>query len=313
MSIDSHPRVHNYDNDPESIPTIRLDQQTNPSTTPKWVKWGGAGLIAAIGISGAAYGIGYMGKKGEIDAQYDAMGADRSASASHVPTVPQENSLYLKYDTNQNHTIDRVERDTMAPEDYLQLDEETRAADRAERFNEYLYTAWETIQPNLTPEERAVLYMPDLNKPRNEWSDQDYLNYETLSMWLVTTQGTSQEASNEGLRALSVVARPGTNAHNTLTAWINQNPGAGYKEVFKAKTSDMSGKEISNFTLEDGIQIGPEGGRLVGYESMLDHSQNFILYANRADDKGNTLTISEDSYDNSSWPGLQSLLEKYRA
>ncbi|WP_158021551.1 hypothetical protein [Mycolicibacterium chubuense] len=105
------------------------------------------------------------------------------------------------YDADGNLELDRSERDGMAPDDYVLLKQGIRSADRAERFNRYLHTAWENLQPFLDERDKPVLYMPDLGKPRAEWTDHDYLNFETLAIKLVTTQQDKDEA----LRALSAV------------------------------------------------------------------------------------------------------------
>ncbi|MFZ2545329.1 MAG: hypothetical protein WAW80_05105 [Candidatus Saccharimonadales bacterium] len=91
MSFESDPRNQSDNNNERNTDRISSDAirrnlaSQQPQDIPRWVKWGGAGLVAAIGIGGAAYGIGYLGAKGQLDAVRGASGSDRYTSSSEIP------------------------------------------------------------------------------------------------------------------------------------------------------------------------------------------------------------------------------------
>ncbi len=216
--------------------------------------------------------------------------------------TPAEQVINLE---NYNGTT-REQRDQLLPTEYTDLPEEVRANDRAERFNTYLHTAWETIQPALNEDEKRVLYMPDLTKPRAEWTDQDYLNYRTLATWLVTTQADI----NEGLRAASVVANAGTEEYEFIKTWIGEHPGQGLKAVYEAIPNPLSNRELTSVKIGS-VTLDANGGRLIGHRSLASGATNYSPFKNYADSKGNIISIDEYTYDSLANPDLSILLEKY--
>jgi hypothetical protein len=218
--------------------------------------------------------------------------------SSHAPEPGSGNSLT------------RPQRDALSPHLYVAIAEDVRATDRAERFNRYLATAWETIQEvgNLSPEEVDALYMPDLEKPRSEWTDQDYVNYGTLATWLVTTQQDTEEA----LRALSVVYNKDRmpESWELLSDWIAEHPGTGYKAVYKVVPSRYSDNELRNVTVGP-VLIGPKGGRFVQQRSLSSDQRatSFTLYKNFQDADGNVISIKEGNYTDLNDPDLRNIIK----
>lgn len=275
--------------------------------------------LIALGTiaSGVILGVGsYLGIKSAANDQIERIaGSDRATAAPAFPTSIEleptisgshEDELIVKYDSNRNGVFDKNELEIMPPTDYQQLGAEIIADDLAGSFTEHLHTGWSSIKETLSADEEQVLYMPNLNQPRDQWSDQDYLNYRTLSLWLVTRQ----KNQDDGLRALSAIADPKTKLHENTAQWMTSNPGSGLKSVQVAIETPFSNKELHDVTIGE-KSIGPEGGRIVGYRSLIDGSVNYTLFANTADENGDMITTSTYTYDTLDNPDLKNLIESY--
>jgi len=307
---DPRPRVH-----PERVPTS-LDGSTpvyedwkprsidtQPKNKNKLAALIALGGVAATGIVGAA---AFFGMKSATSEQIEKVTSNTSNSTEPFPEAQYIDPLVAQYDMNQNGLLDREERDAMAPEDYITIDSEVSGADKAEQFSMYLHTGWDSIKETLNDNEKSLLSMPDLNKPRAEWSDQDYLNYKTLAIWLVTRQ----QDQDEGLRALSTIADPDTKLYANVSEWIKENPGVGLKAVQEAIETPVSNKEFYNESIGANT-IGPDGGRLVGYKSLVDDTVNYTLFKNTSDDNGNVITNSIYTYDTLVNPELRGIINSH--
>lgn len=214
----------------------------------------------------------------------------------------------------------RAERDALPADDYVNLKESLRVGDQIDGFYKYLNSGYEKLLKipesigGLTEEERSILYMPDLNKPRAEWSDQDYLNYQTLAVWLITTQDTStKKGMNEALQSVSVVAEPGTEAFDFITNWIKTKPvGVGISDVKRAEPSPLSDVELQAVTVGD-VTIDNDGGRAVSFQTIGNSGSDHgvILFANRGDGHGKSMPIHSFNYSTIMHPNLQRLVQEY--
>lgn len=314
------PRVRPYQ--PKGSETALLGSEPTGNEQRRDLKkplvWlGAAAAVLTVGAAGA-FGIGFMKTKGEIAALKNELGTPPSTSAPLTPGAEaappisgtHEDPYMSKYDVNGNGILDREERDIMTPNDYVVIDMETRASDRAERLTTHLGSAWNTIQGFMTDNEKKVLSMPDLAIPRSQWSDQDYLNYRTLAVWLSTRQGESIEAQNEGLRALSAVVDPTTKAYEDTKAWMSAYPNQGSKSIQEAIPGPLSNKELVNTQVGE-FTVGNAGGRLVSFRSLVTGEINHALFINTSDNSGNVTSTSVYTYDSLEDPDLQQLIQRY--
>lgn len=292
-----------------------IDVRRLTARAAAFVAIGGAALTGTACSSHNTTEIAYESGKDKLNSMQEA-GYDTPADPGVFDgnaIIPADTSALRNGDLNNDGQLTREERDAMKPGDYAELPDEVIAADRAERFNTYLQTAWETIQKpasegggELTSEERAVLSMPDLNKPREQWTDQDYLNYYTLALWLVTTQGDNP---TEGERALAAVATPGTTSYKYMEQWMLNNPGRGLKAIYRADPSRFNNSELAPQTVGD-VVITEKGGRFIAATSLHSGKTNYTLFVNRGDTNGNLLTTDAYTYETLSDPNLNNLVTR---
>lgn len=288
----------------------RIDKE--PKNRNKLAAAFALGGVAATAILGAG---AYFGIRSIANDQAERLtGNETYSSAPANPSIPTQEiytdpALLGKYDLNENGQLDREERDVMMPVDYLEIDPEVRASDRAERFTTYLSSAYETIQPYLTPEEKEVLYMPDLNKPRAEWSDQDYLNYYTLAQWLATTQAND---TAEGQRAFSAIVSQEQSGFGKVYDRIEDQPGNGLKTIMRAEPTALSNIELPAGKVGD-VTLGEDGGRLVGHSLVGKDTSDidYTLFSNWSDEKNYVLSVAENTYDSIDSVDLVELIGKY--
>lgn len=270
------------------------ERGSNKPNVNKYFLIGGA-AITAIGVGAAAL-FGISKASNNTEPRSNDVGTSQSA----------ESQLSLPGDLNGDHFVSHEEYDQMSPEEYASLDEQSRVEDSAKNFNVYLHTAYDAIKDDLTIEEAAVLDMPDLTKPRADWTDQDYSNYESLALKLVTSQGSN---TDEGERALAVVMNPELNIDDfsRISAHIRNNLGAR-KSIYEVQDNPLSGRELTSTIVGD-IVIDQNGGRIVAHKLVGGTNTNYSVYANRSDKDGNIVTIRQKTYESLNHPELQALID----
>ncbi len=192
----------------------------------------------------------------------------------------------------------KEERLYIDPKDYQTFDESLRVEDQADYLYEGFENTYEDIlnDPSFPPtgEEKAVFYMPDLHKPRSEWTGQDYANYYSMGIFYAT----KQDNENVALRAATVVSRPGTNTYGNLREWIKNDDtaGRGLKSIYRAVSTPLDGKVLKPATIGN-VVIDENGGALVGLESLTDGNINYTIFVNRSDSHGHILSIEAKTVD----------------
>lgn len=299
---------------PNNSPTGQSEQYSHvPTKNPGlWLKdssegekgWGRLTGKSKVAIAGAAVALivtGY-GAKQVLDAKSfvnelaDANN-DRGISAPLVPG--EEITPALVGDYNGDGIITSEEYDMMPPSVYKDLDQKIRIEDTAENLNKYLPDAWESLQGYLTSEEASILSIPNTNLPRNNWSDQDYLNNYTISLYLVSAQGNTQEQINEGRRALSVVIDPSNSGFSTTTEMIGQVNSI--KNVYEALPSEYTDRELEDGTLiSSNGRVEANGGRIVKARDVNTDEINYMVFVNHNNSKGDIVSPLEGMYSSSS-------------
>lgn len=287
------------------IPTSEsADAPTNGRNTEK-EKWSlGRKLAIGAGAIGATLAVIVGGGKvvGHQTADRITNGVDLSDIPSQTPI--SEEAATILGDLDGDNVLTQTEADLMSITDYSSIAPEIRVEHKAESLNQYLYTAFDSIQPFLTPEEKEVLYLPDLNKPREQWSDQDYLNLNALAVWLVSTQ---RNDTQEGQQSYAAISNPDKDSFDAIMEHIKDYPGEGIKNVYRAVATPLSGIELANTNIGL-IELGPEGGRLVGHQKIGETDINYTLYSNWSDSKGNIMSTNEHTYGSLNDPELQELI-----
>lgn len=299
---------------PNNTPTGQSEQYSHvPTKNPGlWLKdssegekgWGRLTGKSKVAIAGAAVALvvtGY-GAKQVLDAKSfvnelaDANN-DRGISAPLVPG--EEITPALVGDYNGDGIVTSEEYDMMPPSVYKDLDQKIRIEDTAENLNKYLPDAWESLQGYLTSEEASILSIPNTNLPRNNWSDQDYLNNYTISLYLVSAQGNTQEQINEGRRALSVVIDPSNSGFSTTTEMIGQVNSI--KNVYEALPSEYTDRELEDGTLiSSNGRVEANGGRIVKARDVNTDEINYMVFVNHNNSKGDIVSPLEGMYSSSS-------------
>lgn len=203
----------------------------------------------------------------------------------------------LRGDRNGDGVVTSDEYDLMDPMEFKDLPDRTRVADVASKLHTHMPAAFDILWQDAGPEERKVLSMPDLDKPRAQWSDQDYVNYYSIGLELVSTQGDKKSQIDEGRRAMTVVMG---NRHSDLISTMNNiGTAGGIRNVFAAQPSEFSGKELIAGTEIDDYRITGEGGRIViaDFLSQEDGPQTLaMLFVNRSDDNGNIVSMLAETF-----------------
>tara|TARA_B100001245_G_scaffold234308_1_gene219602 strand:+ start:12059 stop:12913 length:855 start_codon:yes stop_codon:yes gene_type:complete len=224
---------------------------------------------------------------------------------SDIDTVRIENTVV----NGSEYTAE--ERFYADPDKYEEFDQFLRAADWAPYFYEAFDDSYKSIlaDPNheWTPEEREVFYKPDLNKPRSEWTNQDYLNYWTIAIFYATGLDDGPEVAQ---RAISVVARPGSNTHDRLQTFTEDYPGYGDIDIYRALPSPFSNEELESIDTEK-VSIDERGGRFIKHESLRDGKIGYSVFANRGDQE-HTIAVNDLTVGSLSDPDIYPILSQNR-
>ncbi|BDQ20061.1 hypothetical protein RQN9TF_12685 [Rhodococcus qingshengii] len=253
----------------------------------------GAVLVAGMLI----FGGGILYSKSQVDELKEAI---ESSDAPRVTAdLGEDAAPALIGDYNGDGIVTSEEYDMMPPSVYKDLDQKIRIEDTAENLNKYLPDAWESLQGYLTSEEASILSIPNTNLPRNNWSDQDYLNNYTISLYLVSAQGNTQEQINEGRRALSVVIDPSNSGFSTTTEMIGQVNSI--KNVYEALPSEYTDRELEDGTLiSSNGRVEANGGRIVKARDVNTDEINYMVFVNHNNSKGDIVSPLEGMYSSSS-------------
>lgn len=236
-----------------------------------------------------------------------ALSTDRDAPSSlheqanrpgiGAPVFPGQEIPHLAGDYDGNGIVTDEEYDMMPPAEFAELDDRTRVSDVGAKLHHYMPGALTELSRHTSPRESRVLSMPDISKDRSRWTDQDYLNYYSIALLLVSGQGDQQSQIDEGKRALSVVMSP----DHTNFSTVNNSIGKvdGIKSVYEALPSPSANQELRSGVYGE-YSIGAEGGRLVlaNYipEGNAKEVKQYMLFVNRSDDKGNTVSMLTESF-----------------
>ncbi|QEX10955.1 hypothetical protein F6X56_15130 [Rhodococcus erythropolis] len=253
----------------------------------------GAVLVVGMLIFGGAF----LYSKSQVDELKDAI---ESSDASRVTAdLGEDAAPALIGDYNRDGVVTSEEYDMIPPSVYKDLDQKIRIEDTAENLNKYLPDAWKSLQGYLTPEEASILSLPNTNLTRGNWSDQDYLNNYTISLYLVSAQGNTQEQINEGRRALSVVIDPSNPGFSTTTEMIGQVNSI--KNVYEALPSEYTDRELEDGTLiSSNGRVEANGGRIVKARDVNTDEINYMVFVNHNNSKGDIVSPLEGMYGSSS-------------
>lgn len=253
------------------------------------------GVVLVVGM--LVFGGALLYSKSQVD---DLKEAIESSDASRVTAdLGEDAAPALIGDHNRDGVVTSEEYDMMPPSVYKDLDQKIRIEDTAENLNKYLPDAWESLQGYLTSEEASILSIPNTNLPRNNWSDQDYLNNYTISLYLVSAQGNTQEQINEGRRALSVVIDPSNSGFSTTTEMIGQVNSI--KNVYEALPSEYTDRELEDGTLiSSNGRVEANGGRIVKVRDVNTDEINYMVFVNHNNSKGDIVSPLEGMYSSSS-------------
>lgn len=268
-------------------------------------------LIAALSMPLAAVAIASCSH--EVTLQIDS-------ETGHLRNVdgptPVETTTFKK-----GSELTREQRFALPPEEYYKLDESIRAADQAKYFTEGIKNVYrQVIHPDLHPNylskgERDALnngtfYLPDLHKPRSEWTDQDYLNYFSLAMYFVTRQ--EKEYKRDALNALSVVVRPETGTFTNIEEHIKKHEGdVSIVSLYEAVPTEFSGY---TFTPDDlgSISGDWETARVVGQRSLENGRVLYSIFVNYSDENQNAVSIVARTYASLNHPVFDHLRDRIR-
>lgn len=237
----------------------------------------------------------FFGFKAAVNDTAEKIAADRASTSA--PAFPGQG--YLEGDLDFDGVVTSEEYDQMDPKEYAKkVPERSRVQDVAGNLYKYMPGSWDIMkQDNLNANERAVMSMPDLNAPRSEWTDQDYLNYYSIALGLISNQGSQQQQIAEGQRALSVVMSPqNNNFDSTMQSIATSN---GIRNVFKAESSAYTGIELRPGTSIGEHTVTGEGGRLVLSTFVSQENSDkpsYMLFVNRSDQQGRIVSILAEVY-----------------
>lgn len=201
---------------------------------PNWVRWGGAGLIAAIGIGGTAYGVGYLKTKGEYDAINDLHNSEPSVSAP-INSAATAEQVVERSDVLSPETVQAISE--FDSKRHLMLDKILGlfAQDNFTMDNYHMYEG-RTIE--LASEDMSPTAILDRNAAKNTF---------------LTTNPDHQQA----LAQIDIAARPGTRAYQNFADRINS---------INAGTAPISADEdilIQSKYFEDGTFYDTSGNAVV--------------------------------------------------
>jgi hypothetical protein len=278
---------------------------------------GGHKITAAVAglatVGAGAIGLGmHLGNAPTLN---DRVGAIAPANPNDLKNEIQSDTIIsantLNPDRNGDGTVTSEEYDLMDPADYAKLPDTERVADTAEKLQRNMPRAWDIMSTYLTDTEKPVMYMPNLNKPMSEWSNQDYYNYHSIALWLVSTQGDTQPQIKEGRRAFSVVLGP-TNGgfSDTMNSIGNVEAIHNVYQAQPATEGQPNSVELKPGMEIDDIEIGGDGGRLILGKYISDGPDKgnlgYDLFVNRRDYNGNVTPILAKSY-SATDPAVQNL------
>lgn len=261
------------------------------------VSVGGAAAIVAIANQKANERVAEI--KGDT-------GSGSSYSAEPFPGQGAEPRPLILGDINRDNILTQEEANALTIDEYASLDPSIRAEHKNEALNMYLHTAWDSIQPHLTEDEKKVLYLPDLNKPRAKWTDQDYLNQHALAVWLASTQGDN---TLEGMQSYAAITSPDKEGFDEVITYIKNNPGMGVKNIYEAVPTPLTNVELPNMTIGS-IETDSNGGRVIGHRKVGGTRVDYTVYSNTSDSKDNLVPVVETTYDSIQDPDLVRVIKK---
>jgi hypothetical protein len=237
---------------------------------------------------------------------------------SDIDTVRIENTVINGIEKTEE------ERFNLTDDEYYKIDESLRAKDQAEYFRIGVEKSYTRItdpaapRSSFTPDELVAMqdgtfYLPDLDKPRSERTDQDLLNYSTLAIYYVTAMPpieNNDPERNAEIKSLSVVSRPGTNTHDNLREHIEESPGVGIITMYRAIPTPLSGVELPP-SASDLIPENSLGARLVGHESLIDHRVDYTLFVDYGDEEDNVISVDVHTFGDLFSPGLREMIDQY--
>lgn len=255
-----------------------------------------------------------FGFKAAVNDTAEKIAADRPTAAA--PAFPGEG--YLAGDLDFDGVVTSAEYDQMDPKEYAkEVPERSRVDDVAEKLHQFMPGAWTNLQERLNSEEKTVMNMPDsisesyLSGSRAGWTDQEYLNYYTIALALLSNQGSEQDKIKEGQRALSVIMSPkDKDFTDTLKSMETAN---GLRAVYRAEDSIFTGIELKPGTKISDHEVTGEGGRLVlatpiSLKDPDGKGPTYFLFLNRSDSDGRIVTMLANSYEVTS-PHLAGVLQ----
>lgn len=253
-----------------------------PSAATRWIVIGVVAFFALVALVGI--GAAVLANSGSGDVT--------STEATSIAAGPR-----LPGDYDGNGVVTDEEYDRMPPAEFAELDDRTRVSDVGSKLHRYMPGALTELLRHTSPRETSLLSMPDVSKNRAQWSDQDYLNYYSIALLLVSGQGDQQSQIDEGRRALTVVMSPDHPNFSTVNSSIGKVNGI--RSVYEALPSPYTNWEVPS-GIYGQYSIGAEGGRLVLANYLPDGGakevKQYMLFINRSDNKGNVVAMLADSF-----------------
>ena len=215
--------------------------------------------------------------------------------------------------------LTKEQRFNLSISDYYNVDEALRAADQARDFeigvrNSYQHIVEFAMKPGLLSEKESTaindgtFYLPDLDKDRSEWSDQDFMNYHTLAIFLLTSQ--SIDYQDDALKALSVLTRTNTSAFDNIEKHILEHPGEPLLALYRAVPTPLSNSVVTP-TEAKTVSGNWQVGHLVGHRSLHDGKIAYSFFIDMNDASGNTVSIKTDTYGSLTSPELKEMIRNH--
>lgn len=277
------------------------------------IKWGREfsqgkdfGTKISAGIGGTALvGASIFGVSNFVD---NIRGNDTVAAVAPVhpgySADTLEGNSYIPGDYDGDDKIDGEYFKTLSPEEFAKLDDSIRVAAVGQELLDRMPGAYQDMLQYCTEEEKAILYMPNMDMPREQWTEQDYLNYHTIALYAASRENHTKEELDHARRMATIIFEPGSDN----LEYMSEQMGIafGIKAIYKAEPSAFSGFELYQHTNLDGNYTTGEGGR-VAYSDYIEHDNQrpsdvrlYRAFVNRSDDKGNVFPILAGAFKNGS-------------